>query len=83
MNIQRHAGFGAFGAAAGIAVLFAAFVWWTMPGPGTGMDRTSAVVAWISVGGVALALIAAHVLIARVLLKGAQEGHGGAKEGGR
>ena len=83
MSIQRQAGFGAFGAAAGIAVLFAAFVWWTIPGPGTGMDRTSAVVAWISVGGVALALIVAHVLIARVLVKGAQDGHGGAKEGGR
>ncbi|HUF29359.1 MAG TPA: hypothetical protein VMM77_01760 [Gemmatimonadaceae bacterium] len=82
MNIQRQAGLGAFGAAAGIAVLFAVFVWWTMPGPGTGMDRTSAVVAWISVGGVAVALIAAHVLVARVLVKGGQDSEGGPREGG-
>ena len=74
MNIQRQAGLGAFGAAAGILVLFAAFVWWTVPGPDTGMDWTSAVVAWISVGGVALTLIAAHVLIARVLVKAPREG---------
>ena len=74
MNIQRQAGLGAFGAAAGIAALFAAFVWWTMPGPDTGMDWTSAIVAWISVGGVAVSLIAVHVLVGRVLVKAPHEG---------
>ena len=48
MNVQRLAGLGAFGAAAGIGLLFALFVWQTLPGPGTGMDRTHAMVSWIS-----------------------------------
>ena len=69
MNIQRQAGLGAFGAAAGIAALFVLFVVLTVPGSGTGMDRTNAFVAWISVGGVALALIVVHVLIGRVLVR--------------
>ena len=71
MNVQRLAGLGAFGAAAGIGLLFALFVWQTLPGPGTGMDRTHAMVSWISVGGVAVALIVVHVLVARVLVRAA------------
>ena len=70
MNIQRHAGLGAFGAAGGIAALFALFVWWTRPGPGTGLDWSNAVIAWISVGGIAVALIVVHILIGRVLVRG-------------
>jgi hypothetical protein len=69
MNIQRQAGLGAFGAAAAIAALFVLFVVLTVPRSGTGMDRTNAFVAWISVGGVALALIVVHVLIGRVLVR--------------
>jgi len=69
MNIQRQAGLGAFAAAAGIGALFALFVWWTLPGPGTGMDRTHAIVAWISVGGIAVALMVVHVLVGRVLVR--------------
>ena len=77
MNMQRQAGLGAFGAAAGIAALFALFVWWTLPGQGTGMDRTNAIVAWVSVGGVALALIVVHVLVGRVLIEeGDRQGTG-------
>ena len=69
MNIQRQAGLGAFAAAAGIAALFIVFVWQTLPGPGTGMDRTHALVSWISVGGIAVALIVVHVLAGRVLVR--------------
>jgi hypothetical protein len=72
MSVQRLAGFGAFGAAGGIAVLFALFVWQTIPGPRTGMDLTHALVSWISVGGVVVALIVVHVLAARVLVRDAQ-----------
>lgn len=59
------------GAALGIAALFGLFVWWTRPGPSTGMDQTNAVVAWISVGGVALALIVVHILVGRTLVRDA------------
>lgn len=69
MQVQRMAGLGAFGAAAGLALLFALFVWQTLPGPETGMDWAHAVVAWISVGGVVVALIAVHVLVGRVLAR--------------
>jgi hypothetical protein len=69
MQVQRLAGLGAFGAAAGMALLFALFVWWTWPRPETGMDWAHAVVAWISVGGVVAALIVVHVLVGRVLAR--------------
>jgi hypothetical protein len=69
MNVQRLAGLGAYGAAAGLALVFALFVWRTIPGPGTGMDWTHAAVSWISVGGVVAALIIVHVLVARVLVR--------------
>lgn len=81
MNIQRQAGRGAMGAAVGIAALFALFVWWTMPGPGTGMDRTHAVVAWISVGGIAAMLIVVHILIGRTLVRDAGEKERAKREG--
>lgn len=67
------AGLGALGAAVGIAMLFGLFVWWTMPGPGTGMDRTHAVLSWIGVGGVAAMLILVHILIGRTLVRDADE----------
>lgn len=69
MTLQRLAGLGAYGAAAGIALIFILFVWQTLPGPNTGMDRTNALLSWISVGGVAIALIVVHVLVARVLAR--------------
>lgn len=72
MQVKRLAGLGALGAAAGIAVLFAAFVWWTWPGSG-GMDLTHTVVAWIGVGGIVVALIAVHVVYGRVLLRSAAD----------
>lgn len=72
MQVKRLAGLGALGAAGGIALLFAAFVWWTWPGEG-GMDLTHTLVAWIGVGGIVLALVVVHVVYARVLLRSARE----------
>lgn len=63
----RLAGLGALGAAAGIALIFATFVLLTIPGDG-GMDWTTTWVTWISVGGVAAALIAVHIVFAKKLL---------------
>jgi fucose permease len=69
MQVQRAAGLGAYGAAAGLALVFALFVWSTRPGPGTGMDWAHAMVSWISVGGIVAALIVVHVLVGRVLVR--------------
>jgi hypothetical protein len=81
MQVQRVAGLGAYGAAAGLALVFAIFVWSTRPGPGTGMDWAHAMVSWISVGGIVVALIVVHVLVGRVLVRSPQEPleHGGSK----
>ena len=73
MQVQRVAGLGAFGAAAGLALVFVIFVWLTRPGPGTGMDWAHAMVSWISVGGIVVALIVVHVLVGRVLVRSARE----------
>ena len=67
-TIARLAGLGAFGACAGMVVAYAGFVFLTMPGKFGGMDMTSAVVLWIAVAGVTVALIAVHVMIGRRLL---------------
>lgn len=68
MSIPRLAGLGAFAAAAGFAVLFALFVFFTRPTPTGGIDRTHAWVAWISVGGIVLLLMAVHIVFGRTLL---------------
>ncbi|HEU4565012.1 MAG TPA: hypothetical protein VFS05_10205 [Gemmatimonadaceae bacterium] len=68
MSIPRIAGLGAFAAAAGLAALFALFVLFTRPTPTGGMDRTNAWVAWLSVGGIVLLLMAVHIVYGRVLL---------------
>ena len=64
---SRLAGLGALGAALGIAVVFALFVVLTYPGTG-GMDWTLTWITWISVGGIAAALIAVHIAFAKKLL---------------
>jgi hypothetical protein len=40
------------------------------------MDRTHAIVSWISVGGVALVLIVVHIWVGRVLVRDARRGTG-------
>jgi hypothetical protein len=67
-NIARLAGFGAFAACAGLALLYLALVYVTRPTTRGGIDVINAVVTWISLGGVFLALIGAHVVIGRRLL---------------
>ncbi len=68
-RIARLAGLGAFAACAGLALLFLFLLYVTRPNPRGGIDTTNAIVTWISLGGVFVALIGAHVLIGRRLLE--------------
>ena len=61
----KLAALGALGAAGGLTLLFLVFVWYTA-GPG-GMDGVTTAVAWLSVGGLIAALVAAHLVFARKL----------------
>jgi hypothetical protein len=68
-KIARLAGLGAYGAIAGMSAGYGLFVNLTMPTRTTGIDMTNALVAWIGVGGVLLALIALHMVLAKQLLR--------------
>lgn len=67
-KFAKLAGLGALGASAGLLALFGFLVFMTRPMPGGGIDTINAVVTWISLGGLFLALILVHVLIGRKLL---------------
>lgn len=74
----RLAGLGAFGASAGLLALFAFLVFITRPVGLGGIDTTNAIVTWISLGGLFVALILVHVMIGKRLLllaKGADVRH--------
>lgn len=68
-KVARLAGLGAFGACAGLLALFAFLVFITRPARLGGIDTINAAVAWISLGGLFIALIGLHVVIGRQLLK--------------
>jgi hypothetical protein len=65
----RLAGLGAFGASAGLLGLFLLLVFITRPSLRGGIDSVNAAVAWIALGGLFLALIGAHIVIGRQLLR--------------
>lgn len=67
-KIAKLAGLGAFGACAGIAALYALFLFGTRPTEFAGMDSTSRMISWIAVAGVILALIAVHVVLGKQLM---------------
>lgn len=71
-RIARLAGLGAFGACAGLLALYLLLVFVTRPARTGGIDGINAAVAWIALGGLFLALIAAHIVIGRQLLRLAQ-----------
>jgi hypothetical protein len=72
MNVQKLASMGAAGAAAGIIALFAFIVWLSAPVARGGIDQTSAVVTWLSVGEVVVLLVAVHVVYALVLRRASE-----------
>lgn len=49
--------------------LYALIVFISRPGRLSGIDSTNAIVAWIAVGGLILALMLVHVLIGKQLLR--------------
>ena len=65
-SLPKLAALGALGASAGLGLLLLIFIFYTI-GNG-GMDGVTTAVAWISVGGLVLALIAAHLVFARKLM---------------
>jgi hypothetical protein len=68
-KIAKLAGLGAFGASAGLLLMYLALVVLLMrPSPLHGIDFTNAAVAWISLGGLFAALIIVHVVIGKQLL---------------
>ncbi|HKG92060.1 MAG TPA: hypothetical protein VKA84_09225 [Gemmatimonadaceae bacterium] len=68
MNVRRLAALGAIGVCFGIVLLFALFVYMTRPTPSTaGFGEGQGPVLWISVGTIAAALIAVHLVFARQL----------------
>ena len=68
-KIAKLAGLGAFGASAGLLAIYVGVIFLTRPLALNGLDGTTAAVAWISTGGLTLALIAIHVVIGKQLLK--------------
>ena len=67
-TIARLAGLGAFAVCAGIAAVFALFVYITRPTGSSGLDAPERFVAWFAVAGVLLALAVVHVAIGRQLM---------------
>lgn len=68
-RIARLAGLGAFGACAGLLGLFLLLAFSARPTTTGGIDRINAIVTWIALGGLFVALIAVHVVIGRRLLR--------------
>lgn len=68
-KLARLAGFGAFGASAGLLAAFVGLVYFTWPTTSGGIDMTNSVVTWISLSGLVAALVIVHVAIGRQLLR--------------
>jgi hypothetical protein len=67
-KIARLAGLGAFGACAGLLLLYVGLVFLSVPRVRGGIDMISAAVAWIALGGLFAGLIITHVVIGKQLL---------------
>ena len=72
-TIEKSAAAGAVLVCLGLAAFFAFFVWLTFP-KGNGIDTTEAIVSWIAVGLLILAVILSHLVYARVLYRDARTG---------
>jgi hypothetical protein len=67
-RIMRLGGLGSLGAAGGLLAVSGLLVYGMRPVPTGGLNATTAVVTWISVGGVFFALAVVHVVYGRLLL---------------
>lgn len=76
-KIARLVGLGAFGACAGFVALYAYVAFLSRHTPTGGMMPALSAVVWISLAIVVLALIAAHVVLGKQLLRLAEGRPGG------
>lgn len=72
-KIARLAGFGAYGACAGMIALFALIMYFTRHTATGGITTGLAIELWISLGVVFVALIAAHIAIGKQLMHVAKD----------
>ncbi|HET7552042.1 MAG TPA: hypothetical protein VFK04_12165 [Gemmatimonadaceae bacterium] len=70
-TIEKSAAAGAILVCLALAAFFAFFVWLTFP-KGNGIDTTEAIVSWIAVGLLILAVILTHLVYARILYRDAR-----------
>ncbi len=70
-TIEKSAALGAVLVAVALAAFYAFFVWLSYP-DGEGIDRTEAILSWISVGLLILAVIISHLIYARILFRDAR-----------
>jgi hypothetical protein len=76
LSMKQHARLAALGAAgvgAGALALFALLAWVSAPTATGGIDRTQAHLSWIALAVPFAAIIAAHVVYARQLMRYAGE----------
>jgi uncharacterized membrane protein YukC len=67
-TIEKAAATGAILVSLALAAFFAFFVWLSFP-KGNGIDTTEAIVSWIAVGLLILAVILTHLVYARILFR--------------
>ena len=67
-RFAKLAAFGAVGVSLGVVGLYALIAFGAMPTPTGGIDRTHAVLTWLSAAVPAAAIIAAHLAYVKVLL---------------
>lgn len=72
-TIEKSAAAGAVLVCLALAAFYVFFVFLTFP-KGNGIDTTEAIISWISVGLLILAVILSHLVYARVLYRDARFG---------
>jgi protein-S-isoprenylcysteine O-methyltransferase Ste14 len=72
-TIEKTAAAGAVLVSLALAAFFAFFVFLTFP-KGNGIDTTEAIVSWVAVGLLILAVIVAHLVYARILFRHSRSG---------
>jgi len=71
MSVRKYAkiaALGAIGVSLGVVALYALIAFGSRPTPDGGIDRTHAVLTWISAAIPAAAIVAAHLAYVKVLL---------------
>jgi len=71
MSVRKYAkiaALGAVGVSLGVVALYALIAFGSRPTPDGGIDRTHAVLTWISAAIPAAAIVAAHLAYVKVLL---------------